>query len=67
MRNTSLHLTMPQLTPNELMIHSLSTCKMPKGIVKNWGVDVVQKAPNGSVIHGPDGRPLKAKVQMRDG
>src|SRR4051794_33611186 len=43
---------------------------MPKHTPKpgsNWGVEVNARSPNGQQIYGPDGKPCKIKVKMRDG
>ncbi|KIK80726.1 hypothetical protein PAXRUDRAFT_157910, partial [Paxillus rubicundulus Ve08.2h10] len=45
---------------------ALSAHNMPKGI-QGWGVDVTMKDDAGKVMYGPNGKPLKTKVQMANG
>ena len=50
--------------------HALSARKMPKTTPKegcNWGVQVVEKGPDGKPIPGPDGKPKKKIIRMGPG
>jgi hypothetical protein len=59
--NATIHLKRPD--------DALSARKMPKFTPlqrKNWGVEVSKRGPDGKVIHGPNNKPIKIKVRMRD-
>ena len=59
--NATIHLKRPD--------DALSARKMPKFTPqpgKNWGVEVSKRGPDGKIIYGPDKKPIKIKVRMRD-
>lgn len=60
--NATIHLKRPE--------DALSARKMPKFTPapgKNWGVEVSKRGQDGKIINGPDNKPIKIKVRMRDG
>jgi hypothetical protein len=59
--NATTHLKRPD--------DALSARKMPKFTPppgKNWGVEVSKRGADGKIIYGPDQKPIKVKVRMRD-
>jgi hypothetical protein len=60
--NATTHLKRPE--------DALSASKMPKFTPRegsNWGVEVTKRDEAGKIVFGPDGKPLKTKIQMADG
>jgi len=45
---------------------ALCARKMPKGPSATWGVSVKVKTSHGNAAVGPDGKPIKEKIQMMD-